>query len=409
MQSWSNVTRASGEYATATGERWRFAQFGNYVLATNYTDDVQAWNMTSSTRFADLGGSPPKARYVAVVRDFVVLGHLSTDGRGLHWSDINDATKWTPGTGSLSDVDSRPDGGPITGLVGGEVGYIFQREGVTRMQFVPNSGEIFQFDKMESGRGCYAPDSLVHNGSMAYYYGYDGFYNISLVTGASQPLGVGKWRDTVNKDIVSGTQQYMFAALAPNVPLYLCAYVSKDAVNQTIPDRVLVYDWTIDEAALLDLKVCAMSRWLSAGFDLDSLDSEGTMETLPHSLDSDAWKGGAPLLGIFSDDGKLSYPTGANMAATFVTADGQIKGRRQFVAFTRPHIDANNLSVAIAARERDGDSVVYDETESIDETTGMVPALSSGNYFRAKITVPAGEDWTFAKGLDTDHKDAGVI
>lgn len=408
MASWTDVTRTSGgAYSTAADERWRFAQFGDYVLATNFTDNVQAWDLTSSTKFADLAGSPPKAKFIAVVRNFVVLGNLSTDARGLHWSDDNNAEFWTAGS-NKSDVDSRPDGGPITGLVGGEVGYIFQREAVTRMTFLPGSSLIFEFDKLESGRGCYAPDSLVHNGSMAYYYGYDGFYSMNLVTGVSQPLGVGKWRDYVNADVVSGTQNYMFAALAPNLPLYMCAYVSQSAVDQTVPDRVLVYDWSIDEASLIDMKVCALARWLTSGIDLDSLDSEGTLETLPHSLDSDVWKGGAPLMGIFSSDNKLSYMTGSAMAAEFVTADGKVDGRRQLIRFTRPDIDATDLTVEIASRERDGDTVSYDAAESLGET-GLVPALSSGNYFRARIRVPAGESWTFAKGLETDNVDAGII
>ena len=60
--AWTDVTRTSGgAYATATEERWRFAEFGNTLIATNYTDAVQAYTMGSSTEFAALGGSPPKA------------------------------------------------------------------------------------------------------------------------------------------------------------------------------------------------------------------------------------------------------------------------------------------------------------------------------------------------------------
>jgi len=404
--NWNDISRLSGgAYSTTSGSRWRFAEFGDYIIATNYVDEVQYYDVTSSTNWADLSGSPPKARYITVVRDFVVLGNLTGDNNKLHWSAINDATGWSAGTAS-SDVQFMPDGGPIQGLIGGEVGYVFQRDRVTRMTFVPGSGEIFQFDRVESGRGLFAPDSLVYNGSEAFYYGTDGPYRMSLISGQSQPIGVGKFRDWLVDDIQAGTQALMYGALSPRFNLYALAYVSNDNVFAATPDRMLLYDWTIDEAAVADIDVVAMSKWLTQGVSLDSMDAYGTMDTLPFSLDSPFWKGGAPILSIVGTDSKLAYLSGPNMAATFITADGQVDGQRHLIQSVRPHIDATDLTVEIAARERDGDVIAYADPETMEDT-GRVPCWVSGNYFRARVIVPSGSSWTFAKGLDTEHVAQG--
>ena len=91
----------------------------------------------------------------------------------------------------------------------------------------------------------------------------------------------------------------------------------------------------------------------------------------------------------------------------FVTADGNDPRNRHLITGTRPHIDSTAVTVEIAARERDGDTVSFNSAESL-ETTGVAPAWASGNYIRARIRVPAASTWTLAKGIETDSVPAGV-
>ena len=62
----SNVSKA-GNY-TGAGT-WRFAQFGNVVLAVNNVNKVQAWTVGSSSNFADVDTNAPIAKFITVVRD----------------------------------------------------------------------------------------------------------------------------------------------------------------------------------------------------------------------------------------------------------------------------------------------------------------------------------------------------
>src|SRR5262245_27202747 len=73
-QSWIDKSRTSGgPYNVSTDDYWSFAQFGTQLIAVNVNDDSQVINVDSPASFAALPGSPPRARYVTVVGDFVVL------------------------------------------------------------------------------------------------------------------------------------------------------------------------------------------------------------------------------------------------------------------------------------------------------------------------------------------------
>lgn len=400
--TWSDVSRTSPVgYTTAAGERWRFAQWGTLVIATNYTNSVQVYDTASATNFTFIGGGAPNARYIAIVRDQVVLGAINGNENRVHWSGTNNAAFWTPGTQNC-DYQDFPNGGPIRGLIGGSVGYVFQAWTVTRMTQTPGAATIYQFDEVQGAKGLAAPNSLVKVGDVAYYMASDGFYKMDLVSGGQTPIGVNKWRQAVLDDVRAGMELSVFGAADPVNPIVIWAYVSKDNGTLT-PDRMVIYDTVLDEATLADISCEAMATWVTAGVTLDTMNSYGTLDTLPYSLDSPFWKGGASLIGLFGTDHKLAHLAGTNLSATFETADGQTT-QRMLVKGTRPYVDASDVTVAVAARERDADvtagTVFFPPAESMADT-GIVPAWASGNIARARITIPAGSDWTVMKGLET--------
>src|SRR5262249_6785856 len=76
--TWSDVSRTvGGAYSVDTANGWSFTQFGNYVIAVNGTDVPQVYQLGTSTNFAALSGSPPTGRFVATVREFVVIGRVT--------------------------------------------------------------------------------------------------------------------------------------------------------------------------------------------------------------------------------------------------------------------------------------------------------------------------------------------
>src|SRR5262249_31905057 len=177
--SWTDVSKGGGSYTGAgNGEQWQFAQFNNFVIAVQINTVPQVFDLTSSSAFADLGGSPPPARYVAGVNRFVVLSGLgpATPYR-LPWAGLNAATTRPSGVNS-SDFQDLPDGGVVRAIGGGETGLITQDGSLRRMIFAPGAPYVFQIERVAQDKGIFAPLSLVRAGDRLFFCGNDGFYMI---------------------------------------------------------------------------------------------------------------------------------------------------------------------------------------------------------------------------------------
>ena len=89
-----DTSDASLDAATTTGytavEGWDITQFGPKMILANGQDKLQAWTLNSSTYFADLSADSPTAKFVTVVRDFVVAANDGTNTSKVYWSDLND-------------------------------------------------------------------------------------------------------------------------------------------------------------------------------------------------------------------------------------------------------------------------------------------------------------------------------
>jgi hypothetical protein len=91
-QTWNHVSKAGGGYsAVSSTDQWQFVQFINFVIAVQANSPPQFFDLTSSTAFADLAGSPPQARYAAAVGSFVVLSGLVNNPYRVQWSALGDA------------------------------------------------------------------------------------------------------------------------------------------------------------------------------------------------------------------------------------------------------------------------------------------------------------------------------
>jgi hypothetical protein len=169
----TNLDSVSTTYTTT--ESWDVTQFGSKIIIANGKNKLQAYDMSGGSSFADLAAAAPVAKYVTVVRDFVVAADDGSDNNKVYWSDINDETDWTPGAASQSDTQILPDGGDTTGLAGGETGLIFMERAIYRMTYV-GSPFFFQFDAISRTLGCSTNGSIAQFGGITYFLSDDGFY-----------------------------------------------------------------------------------------------------------------------------------------------------------------------------------------------------------------------------------------
>lgn len=402
----SNSSKVGG-YATAAEERWEFAKWGETVIATNFSDAVQS-STIGAAAFADLAGSPPKARHIGVVRDFVVLGNIFDSGDGnvphrVRWSAINNPESWTIDAATQSDEQDLPEGGWVRGIVGGEYGVVFMERQIVRMTYV-GSPVIFQFDVVESSRGTLIPGSIAKLGATIFYWAPDGFY--ALTNGAtSQPIGIEKVDRTLGADLDLDNLHRVSSAVDPVNKVVVWAYpsVSSDGT----PDKLAIYNWSTNRWSQAEVESELVMNGQAFGISMDDLDALTTnLDTFTTSLDSQTLAGGSLLLAGVDTAHKQGGFDGTPLTATLETGEFQpVRGRRSYLRAVRPLTDGATSSVVIRSRTRQADSLT-DSASSAVNADGICPVRVSSRYFRVQETISGG--FTDAQGVEVDAVQDGM-
>jgi hypothetical protein len=271
--TWTDVSKGGGSYsAVPPADQWQLAQFNNFVFAVQINTTPQVFDLTSSMAFADLGGSPPQARYIAVVNRFVVLSGLgSSTPYRIQWSGLNATTAWTSGVNS-SDFQDLPDGGIVRSIGGGEYGLITQDSCIRRMIYASGAPYVFQIDRVAQDKGIFAPLSLVRGGDRLFFCGNDGFQMIAP-GGYPQPIGKERVDRTFFADVDTGNLHLMIGAFDPKTTRVYWTYKSL-AGQSGLWDKVLVYDFALDRWSLITgLSGEYIATAAKPGLTLENLDS----------------------------------------------------------------------------------------------------------------------------------------
>ena len=406
--AWNDASRAvGGPYAAGADNQWRFAQFGALALAANGVDVPQKFDLGAGTRWSALGGNPPVATFIATVRDFLVMAKIGNTPQRVQWSGFNNAETWGSALSTQADLQDLPDGGNITGLVGGEFGLVFQEASVRRMTY-EGPPVVFRIDKIASDIGATVPGSVAGVLDLAFFLHKSGFY---MVQGGQsvRAIGRGKVDRTFWAEFDETNQFRCSSAIDPVRGLYVFAYPGAGSTGG--PNRLLIYNWRAERWSRADVPCELVFGGASQeAFTLEQLDSFGTLHDLPYSLDSSYWTGPLALL-LFGFD--TSHRSGAfsgeTLEATLETGEfAPGGGSRAVLRGLRPLIDGGSPRVRIGARERQQDNVAYGDAVGLTPA-GLAPVYGSGRYFRARATIPAGSAWSNAQGIDDlDVRPAGA-
>jgi hypothetical protein len=450
-----DVSKASGY----TGiNRWQFAQFGNYALASNGSEKIQYYDVNSSTDFADLAAAAPIAKYITVVRDFVVGANIGngTYPSRVNWSDINDPTDWTAGGASQSDFQELPDGGDITGITGGEFGIVFLEKAIVRMSYI-GSPLFFQFDTISRNVGCVEGSSIAQYGGITYFLSDDGFYSCN----GQQIIGIGS--EKVDRYFYSnaniGDLDSISAAVDPERNLIIWNYTTTSG-NRAL----IIYNFETQKWSEADTDVDYLSTLATTGTTLDAIDTAynitagsfvvgksytirsvgttnytligavantvgvlftatgvgsgtgvaidmaasaaalKTIDTLTTTLDDRFYAGGKFLFGGVRDTKVITY-TGTPVTATITTNDLEY-GYNSVLTLIRPSIDNGSANVSVASRRMLDDTITYSTAISSSQENRCA-VRSAGRYHRISIT-PTGANWHSAIGLDLDYTEQGT-
>jgi len=450
----ADVSKTGGYSST---DNWQFKQFGKIILAANNSAKIQAWEIASSSAFADVDASAPIAKYITVVRDFVVAGHLDggTNANKIQWSDINDETNWTSGSTSQSDYQIIPDGGNITGLAGGEFGLVFLEKAIARLSY-SGSPLFFQIDIISRGLGCLEGNSIATYGNTSFFLSDDGFYSCD----GTNVVGIGT--DKVDRWFFSDCSltdlDSMTTAVDPVKKLVVWNYKAVDGKR-----HMIVYNWQINKWSRLETLATGVGTIASTGTTLEGLVSSylvtagsfvtsseyqiyeigttdftligasenkvgvkftatgsgsgtgkavdlaaatagsRTIDSMTASLDSRLFIGGKFLFAGFEDDKIVTF-TGSTYNSEIITTDVEV-GYNSVVTLARPTIDNGTATVKVASRKELDDNISFSAAVTTS-SEGRASLRSFGRYHRFSIS-PTG-NWTNAVGVDVDITPAGT-
>lgn len=334
-----------------------------YEYNVTALDDVTPVANSSVT----LTSGPPSC--AARVRDFMVINNfdVTTSRGGVKWSEFNDPMSWTAGT-NQSDSQAL-EGGEVIHIVGGEEGYIFQQETITRMTYV-GVPTVFQFDKI-SDFGTLSGRSVVSVGDAHYFFAYGGFY--VLQGNSIQSISANKIDDWFLSQ-VSGTEDALRDVCGAH-----------DAVNGTIMWAYKSTDSTddLDKALIYSIKT---GRWSTLDFGIDTVRC-----IFPIPADSN-FSLKDPAVAVIS--GAKTAMTckhfdGSALAATLET--GELSdGNRAQISSVRPLIDGT-ATVTLDTRNN------HSETPSSTSATavgasGRANFRTNARYHRIKCTTSGNFD-----------------
>lgn len=406
-RAWSDVTRASGgNYSVLDGELWDFAQFGNNVVAVVDNNAPQYYTLGTSTKFAALTGSPPQAKRVSVVGDFLVLSGLTSYPNRIHWSAINDITGWTAGT-NQSDYQEFPDGGTVQGISGGEFGIVFQSRAIRRMVYT-GPPAIFQFERISEDRGVLMRYSICRAAGLTFFLSNDGFYKIDR-GGAMTPIGFNRVDNTVLAELDTTLQANMVGRADPLTKRVFWFYKSLTGDLNHL-NKAIIYDWVLDRWSAANIDVYTAATVLPLTTTLESLDTVGDLDSLPYSLDSYS-AGISASLAVVSADvsnaSKFGFFTGTSLEATIDTPEGMLpEGYRTFARSVAPIGDASTAYASMLGRARLIDSKVQTSEAAIG-VRGYASLRQNNRFNTVRVRVPAGSTWTFMRGVDVTAAKSG--
>ncbi|WP_336288149.1 MULTISPECIES: hypothetical protein [unclassified Bartonella] len=404
---WKNISREGRPYLANIDAPWSFALFGDYVIAVNANDNPQVMNVTQDEKFRDLGGNPPRAGIVRVWGDFVCLMKLTEHPRRVHWSGLNDAEFWTVGQKSC-DYQDFPDGGFVQGATETTNPIIFMRSAIYAGSFIPGSKIIFSFQKIHDKRGVKNAESIVCRGNFSFFADEGGFYQITN-EGQIIPIGFEKV-DRTTTAIMSGNNLSTLFAAVDGVYNRVYWMVAHD---ENVKERILlIYDWGLQKWTKAIVNIKMVLPIFLAGKTLEGLDEiSQSIDDLTFSLDSKIWKNESPVFGAFDHQGRLGSFSGKPMACTVTSQEmGQTNGMITRVKNIMPQVNSAEfyLSVGIRLRQSLEEKTVWLPEKQPSSNTGQIHYRVRARFYRFKLRIPEGVNWSHVTGFDVELKPAGM-
>lgn len=378
---WSDVE--TGRTVTS-GDDVSFLHYGSYLLNTDTTSEVKAYNVESPSGNNAVSTAPGNVRFLFSSDNVIFALDCDDNNRRMESSARGDHTNWTT---QGADGKTFEDGGAL--ICGGDLkngNAIILQESAARLVQFGVGPALYAIQKIADGRGCVSARTFVAFDGAAFWWDTDGPWQFT-VGGGLVPIGTEKVSRWADENIQASNYENLVAVVDPTRSLVIWR------VDATYS---LAYNWVLKEWSTLPMVTSTLARIATAGVTIDNL--SGTIDSLNAAINNREWQGGAPVLGALDGSYKFATFTGLN-AAALIEGPTSSMDREQLIQWVRPVSDAAISTLAVGTTPSLGTSLTWN-TAATKQSHGWTEQRARGRNLAFREALAAGEEWSFSNGVD---------
>lgn len=400
--TWADVTPVGGYTAT----KWRFAGWGDYILAVNASQIVQIQTAASGD-FADLAGSPI-AKYITASNNFVICANIYNYENRVYWCAQGDHTDWVPSLSTQAgyyDLSDTP--GPITGIARMQDSIVVFKDRSMYLGTYTGPPYVWNFKQIQTQSGTYSQESVIEHKLGVYYAGADDFYYYDGTTPKGFGTGV-RWWFMNNMD--RGYQPNIIGVHDGKKRLMFWFYpTAADGTGK--PVEALIFDYKGERWGRIVLPIeAALIHW-TQGITYDTLSTYFATYTLLEAnapyYDSPYWSAKSFGVGIIGSDHKMSFLTSTPGTSQIITGDsGSLKGySRVLKAWPYFNVAPTTCSISSLAHTTLGATASLVGSAQSLKSDGSVDLNCSAKFIRLQMDMTG--DWEIV-GFDAEVNTVSV-
>jgi len=384
-------------YTCTPGDDWSAVQFGDYLLYTNTTDGLWAYNIElggAATYIADAGD--PRQLFVNANMVFALDCKDNSGNRNnrlIRNSDFNDHTDWKNGSSDQQPLESGAE--LIAGVrLKNGAAIVFQRESMRMIQFGnAGGGALYSLQEIADGRGSVGARSVIGFDGVVYSLSTNGFWQFS--SGGLVPIGDGFIDKTWLNQIPALELKDVQASIDPFRKIVLWLHPASDVV--------LGYNWApsvTNRWFTWTSTATYLTRLATAGYTWDAAGAIwATWDDMPEiAFDDRFWQGGEQFLGALDNNYMLNTYSGPNAAATIRTSiqPSPVSG---MITWATSMDDCPTSTLTLGVSDSLSDAITQKSPES-KVASGRTPLRGRGKNIDFEWNAPAGATWSYAFGVD---------